>query len=208
MGRKLIRRHLTYANVMATLAAVLALAGGAAYAVDKIRSHDVANNSLRSADLKNRKAVRGKDVRPNTLSGRQIDERTLSPGAFVRVAGNETGTECVLQSVPKACVMSAIDVSRPSNLLIVATGNEETRSDRSQASCSVAIDGVEESLGVHPGEVKDNTSLLSTNGFARTLLSRSPLEVGRHVVALRCKSLLGQVRINEPTIAVIATAAR
>jgi hypothetical protein len=58
-----IRRHATYANVTATLALVLVLAGGTAFAVDKIRSRDIANNSIRSVDLKNRKAVRGKDVK-------------------------------------------------------------------------------------------------------------------------------------------------
>ncbi len=53
----------------ATLALVLAIAGGAAYAVDKIHSRDIANSSVKSADLKNRKGVRGKDVRPNSLRG-------------------------------------------------------------------------------------------------------------------------------------------
>ena len=59
-----IRRHFTYANVTATLALLLALGGGAAYAVDKINSRDVVNGSIRSVDLKNHKAVRGL-----TLSG-------------------------------------------------------------------------------------------------------------------------------------------
>ena len=52
-----IRRHFTYANVTATLALLLALGGGAAYAVDKINSRDVVNGSIRSVDLKNHKAV-------------------------------------------------------------------------------------------------------------------------------------------------------
>ena len=64
-----IRRHFTYANVTATLALLLALGGGAAYAVDKINSRDVVNGSIRSVDLKNHKAVRGIDVKRNTLTG-------------------------------------------------------------------------------------------------------------------------------------------
>lgn len=86
-----IRRHLTYANVTATLALLLALGGGAAYAVDKINSHDVVNGSIRSVDLKNHKAVRAVDVKRNTLTGRQINERTLESTAITQVTGSETG---------------------------------------------------------------------------------------------------------------------
>ena len=82
-----IRRHFTYANVTATLALLLALGGGAAYAVDKISSRDVVNGSIRSVDLKNHKAVRGADVKRNTLTGRQIDERTFESKGSPRLRG-------------------------------------------------------------------------------------------------------------------------
>ena len=191
----------------ATLALVLAIAGGAAYAVDKIHSRDIANNAVKSADLKNRKGVRGKDVRPNSLSGQQIDESTLQVGRIARVAGRETG-DCVLQVAPRNCVSVPIAVSEPSKLLVIATGNEETLQAPAQASCRVSIDGIEEPLAVAPGEAQtDNTGPTATNGFARTLISRDPVPVGQHSVALTCKRLTGQVRINEPTIAAIAIAA-
>jgi hypothetical protein len=203
-----IRRHLNYANVTATLALLIAVAGGTAYAVDKIGSHDIANNSIRSVDLKNGKAVRGKDVKPGSLTGRQIDESTLNAGPIARVAGAERG-DCVLRTTPQSCAATTIAVSRPSQLLVVATGNQESLGGPAQASCRVAIDGHDEPLAVAPGESKtDNTDVLATNGFARTLLSRFPVEAGRHVVALRCERLLGQSRINAPTIAAIAIAAR
>jgi hypothetical protein len=203
-----MRRHLSYANVTATLALVFALAGGAAYAVNRINSHDIANNSVRSIDLKNRKGIRGKDVKPNSLTGKQINERTLSATSLARLAGNATGTECTLQVAPRTCVAANVEVSRRSDLLVIATGNQESLSASAETSCSLAIDGAQESLEVHPGEARsDNTDVLGTNGFARTLKSRFPVQAGRHTVALRCKRLLGQARIDEPTIAVIAIAA-
>ena len=56
-----------------------------------------------------------------------------------------------------------------------------------------------------PGEsATDNTNINATNGFARTVLSPSPVQTGQHVVALKCARLLGQSRINDPTIAVVA----
>ena len=50
----------------------------------------------------------------------------------------------------------------------------------------------------------DNTSSLATNGFARTVVTPDPLARGRHKVALTCKEFTGNVRIDVPTIAVIA----
>ncbi len=63
-----IRRHLSYANVVATLALLLALGGGA-YAIDKVNSHEIVNGTIKSVDLKNRKAVRAADVKRNTPQG-------------------------------------------------------------------------------------------------------------------------------------------
>jgi hypothetical protein len=194
--------------VTATLALLLVIGGGVAYAVNKVTSRDIKNNSIQSVDLKNHKAVRGKDVKRNSLTGRQVDETTLQAGPIARVAGTETGP-CALQAAPTDCVTATIGLSRSSKLLVITTGNQESVGGPAQASCQIAIDGAEEPLGAAPGEATtDNTDVLGTNGFARTLLSRDPVAAGEHTVALRCEQLLGQARIDNPTIAVIAIAAR
>jgi hypothetical protein len=60
-------------------------------------------------------------------------------------------------------------------------------------------------LAAQPGEeTSDNTSGSATNGFARTLVSDGPLARGRHRVALVCRELTGNARIDVPTIAAIA----
>lgn len=84
MGTRILAR-LSYANVMATVAAFMAL-GGVGYAAATIGSGDVVNNSLRSKDVRNN-ALRGKDIRNKTiqaadvglnkLTGAQINESTL-----------------------------------------------------------------------------------------------------------------------------------
>ncbi len=48
----MLRTRLTYANVMATLALFVAL-GGTAYAVDTVRSSDIVDNEVYSADVRN-----------------------------------------------------------------------------------------------------------------------------------------------------------
>jgi hypothetical protein len=203
-----IRRHFTYANVTATVALILALGGGAAYAVDKVNSQDIVNGSIRSVDLRNHKAVRGVDVRRNSLTGQQIDESRLNVSRFAQVSGNETGG-CALLVTPKSCVTATFRVTRASRILVIATGNQESLGDRpAQASCQVRIDGHAQPFAVDPGEVAtDNTSLTATNGFARTFVSPDRLSAGEHTVAMSCKRLIGNVRIDSPTIAAVAVGA-
>ena len=66
-----IRRH-----IIGYVALLVAL-GGTSWAASQVDSGDVANNSLRSADLKNRKAVKGKDVIPNSIPGSAITDASL-----------------------------------------------------------------------------------------------------------------------------------
>lgn len=71
-----ISSHLTYANVMATLAVFGILAGGGAYAASKIGADDIADNAIRSRHIKE-KAVRSKHVKDDSLKGTDIDESSL-----------------------------------------------------------------------------------------------------------------------------------
>jgi hypothetical protein len=43
--------HLTYANVVATLALLIAVGGGAAYAANTISSSDIINGEVRTPDI-------------------------------------------------------------------------------------------------------------------------------------------------------------
>ena len=75
-----VRKRLSYANVTATLALFIAL-GGTSYAVLRVDSGDVVNNSLRSADLRNN-SVRSRDVRDRTLRARDLGRDSLGGGAI------------------------------------------------------------------------------------------------------------------------------
>ena len=56
-----LRTHLTYANVMSTIAVVAMLSTGTAYAAARIGSADVINDSLRSVDIKD-STLTGADI--------------------------------------------------------------------------------------------------------------------------------------------------
>jgi hypothetical protein len=65
-----MRRRLSYANVMATVAVFIAL-GGSSYAAIKITGKNVKDGSLTGADVKNR-----------SLTGRDVKDKSLSPADF------------------------------------------------------------------------------------------------------------------------------
>jgi hypothetical protein len=70
-----MRKHLTYANVAATLALVIAVAGGTAYAANTIGSSDVIDNSLQSVDVHNNN-LRSVDVRNQSLTGVDVSPQS------------------------------------------------------------------------------------------------------------------------------------
>ena len=96
-----IRSRLTYANVVATLALVIAVAGGTAYAANTVLSTDIVNDQVYSADVRNDTlagggltaadlrngsvgnteiadgGVRSADVQNESLTGADIKEQAL-----------------------------------------------------------------------------------------------------------------------------------
>ena len=69
-----LRAHLTYANVMASIAVVLALTGGTAVAANLLTGRNIKNGSITGADIKNR-SISTKDV------SRAVRGRTGKAGA-------------------------------------------------------------------------------------------------------------------------------
>jgi hypothetical protein len=202
-----IRRHLSYANVTATLALFLALGGGA-YAIDKVNSHEIANGTIKSIDLKNRKAVKAIDVKRNALRGGQISEQSLDAEKFAPLVGDQVAGCNPSSSTLVDCASATIRLKQRSHVLVIITGGEESVSAPAHGLCRVRIAGKSEPLGVAPGEETINTSGAATNGFARTLVTSNRLAPGKYRVALACGELLGNVRIDAPTIAAIAIGSR
>jgi hypothetical protein len=102
-----IRSRLTYANVVATLALLLALGLGGAYAAQVVKKNTVASSSIqkgavKSSDLRNG-GVKGKDVADGGITGSDVANEGLTG---VDVAGDSlTGNdldESSLSEVPSA----------------------------------------------------------------------------------------------------------
>ena len=129
------RNHLSYANITATIALFVAL-GGTSYAVIRVdsasvvdntlRSRDLRNNTVRSRDLRNQ-TLRAQDVRRDGLGGRVVKEQALGivPSAVdaQRVGGvtaDQLRVRCPDDTVGTAgvCIESS---ARPPNGLLGAS---------------------------------------------------------------------------------------
>ena len=92
-------QHLTYANVVATIALFLALGTSGAYAVNEWTGKNIKNGTITNVDVKNG-TISAADVKNGTLSGADIKDGTIAgeemaPGAVTRekVAAAAVGSQ-------------------------------------------------------------------------------------------------------------------
>ena len=86
-----MRKHLTYANVMATVAVVLVVAGGTAYAANTVFSTDIVNGEVKSVDIGTGQ-VQSPDVKNEGLTGADIANQS---GVDTCVSTARLGSLCV-----------------------------------------------------------------------------------------------------------------
>lgn len=95
--RKRIRRHITYANLTATLALFVALGGGA-YAATQVTGHDIRPHSLTA-----------RNYRANSVTGKAVKEKTLGivPRAKDAVRLDGVTAERLLVRCPEGTIPAA-----------------------------------------------------------------------------------------------------
>lgn len=216
LARKLQRsgriRRPSYAEVVSTLALLVALGTGGAYAVERIGSGDIKDNSIQSRDLRNGSAVRGVDVVKDSLGRRHVDESSLVATQIIPVATSE-GPSCVVDSVDEvSCGKAVVRLRRPGRIVAIATGSlvtAEESPDGARAQCAVLENGQDFSLNRTVGDAEFITSPGSGNGFAHTYLSPGIRPADKYVVELSCFRVgAGTGIIESPTLLVFAMTSR
>lgn len=86
---KQIRKHVTYANVMSSIAVFLVLGGGAAYAAKKIGSNQIKGNSITTGKIK-KNAVTASKIKKNSIVTAKIAGGAVTTG---KVAANAITTD-------------------------------------------------------------------------------------------------------------------
>jgi hypothetical protein len=156
-------RRISYANLMSTLAVFLVVAGGTAVAAsfpaNSVDSKVVKDNSLKTIDLKDGKAVSTDDVIDDTLTGTDVNEATLA-------------------DVPTAMTATTLQGRAPASFLASSIYKKEspvaagtTLGDGTQV-ISVSCDPGDVMLSGGPANVNATTDLLesfpspgTTNGW-------------------------------------------
>jgi hypothetical protein len=73
----MLRQHLSYANVAATIALVIAVGGGSAWAVDKVRTRDIAYHAVTASKV-NYNAISSWKVKNNSLAGKDLRDESIT----------------------------------------------------------------------------------------------------------------------------------
>lgn len=199
-----IRKHVTYANVISTLAAFGVLAGGGAYAATRITAKDIGRNAVTSRAVKN-KSLRAADVRPDTLTGAQIREDSLDLRAHGAVLGDE-GPNLACDPGPTftPCGDVKIVLQRRSRVLAMASAGLIADGAPTSLSCQIRFDAADDPAGVNYGEaVSDNSDALAPDGFSTNRVS-DPLDAGAHTATLMCREAIGSARVTNQEINAIA----
>ena len=167
-----IRDHMTYANVMATLAVFLVLGGGAYAAIHLPR------NSVSSRNIKNGE-VKSQDVEDHGLSAKDLKVASLLDATSGRTKANSICGS--LSSSFNPCADTEVKLNRPSKLF--ATGDAVADSGApavlSNVHCALFADGNQFGTDIDI-DVAFADGALSVSGVSQKLGR------GTHAIELDC----------------------
>lgn len=162
------RKHLTYANVLATVAAFLALGGGGLAVASHltVRGSDIVRDAVRSKHIK-AASVKGRQIAPNAVTGSKVNESTLGtvPNAD-RVDGSHASA--FLRSNAPGVPVAGANVS--------AGGVLQEWFNRLGGMPTVTVQGTGQYLLTFPGfqaQVSNSIALVSLQSGTSGEISRS-----------------------------------
>jgi hypothetical protein len=146
-----VRRRLTYANVIATLAMFLALSGGVVWAAGKVGAGRLKPNSVTAGKIK-RNAVTAAKIRSNAVTATKVKDGAIG---FAKLA---TGT-----SVVATASGGPVDAASPSPVTVPLTGTA-TFTPANGAVDLLSVEAKGENLGRVGEKVCDPSVVPFVNG--------------------------------------------
>jgi hypothetical protein len=163
MGMNLLRRHLSYANVIASVALFAALCGGAYAASSKINGGNIKNQSIAGKKLKNG-TITNKQIKKGTITSAQIKEGSLSSTVInVSSLGTVPSAQTAATAVSAETAAKATTATTATNAI-----NAET--------ATVAI-SAETAAHADSADTADEADEATTAGDADTVGGRSAEEL-------------------------------
>ena len=150
-------RHLTYANVMSTIAVFLLLGGATAFAASRIGTDQLKAGAVTTGKLA-KEAVKNGKIANDTVTGKKVKESSLgqvpsaeeastlggvTSSAFTRVASS-SHQSIVLKGEDGIAETVSITVPHSGYLFIVGSGNVTNGGPTmTYSSCNLKVDGIE-----------------------------------------------------------------
>ena len=201
MHRK-VRSRLTYANVVSTLALMVAVGGGAAYAANTVFSTDIVDGQVKNPDLGTNSVRTGK-VLNETLTGADIANGSLAGadlGVTVR-SGQQPLGACGTVAAYSDCVSVPITNPRPQRLLLIASGEWSTGGSGGTGECIMEVDDNGTFLGrrtfaeIGQGSVPASFAMNATTGI---------VPAGSHYVDVSCHQISASTTVGDVDLSVVA----
>jgi len=110
---KQIRKRVTYANVMSSIAVFLVLGGASAYAIKKVGSNEIKGNSITTGKIK-KEAVATAKIKKEAVKTSKIANNAVTTAKITNdaVTGDKV-KESSLSEVPKATLATTAESAQP-----------------------------------------------------------------------------------------------
>jgi hypothetical protein len=186
---KQIRKRLTYANVMSSIAVFLLLGGATAFAASKIGSNQIKSNAITTGKIK-KEAVTTAKIKKDAVTGAKVKESTLgtvpsATNATNAINANTVGGRTVTNVFVKIPKSTTVTVGTFGAFKIVATCNasgdfENFELDPQTSDSDIAAFGdgnegpiFEREQGKEPNSINLNGSGIEENERGITTFSAS-----------------------------------
>jgi hypothetical protein len=207
---------LTYANVMSTLAVLLVIGGGGAYAANTVFSSDIVDGEVRNRDLDANSVQTGKvannnltgiDIADGSLTGSDVDESTLQvpSGPLGRWQG---GTACDPESTA-FIDCGFVTLNLPAQSRVHVTGavgaRPEGAGDDGHGGCRVAT-SLNTNLAASEVTVLVTDGSLVNQGAGTIPLTvvTPPLGPGTVDFGIECNEAFGAIQYHHIQVSAVA----
>ena len=206
-----IRSHLSYANVISSLALFIVLTGGTAVALtgtNTVQSDDLGPGAQVKAPDVAANAVNGADIVDNSLSGTDVNESSLGrvPSALLGGFGRSNGGQfCNPESatfIP--CAVVTLDLPKQARLLLVAQAKaifDDSSENAGNGFCRIGTDAgnlpetqTRVDIDMSTNET-ENLSLVGVTG---------PFPPGQHSFRIACSEFFGGIYFLDVGISAVA----
>ncbi len=229
---KQIKKRLTYANVMSSIAVFLVLGGGAAFAASQLGKNSVGSkqlkkNAVTSAKIK-KDAVTGDKVKPGSLQssdfatgqlpagpkgdkgakGDKGDKGAPGPsfGAFATGGCNELDDGGVEEAFESCASIGSVNLPSSGHVLLIASAewdnDDEGGTPPNSGECRLSVDGAPLPRDITFGELT-NTHGIDEGGSISMNWVTPLLSAGPHSFAFECRETAGSVYNSESMLSAV-----